>query len=75
MELKPEVQDAEGESVTRSLALLGIAGVRAVRVARLYELTFEGTDAGEAERRAREAVDRLLANPVIHRVVVRPAAG
>ncbi len=73
VELKPNVADAEGESVERSLGLLGIGGVRSVRTARVYELTFEGISAEEARRRANEAVERLLANPVIHRVDVRPA--
>ena len=71
VELKPEVQDAEGESVQRSLGLLGVSGVDRVRVARVFELEFDTADATEAERRAHEAVDRLLANPVIHRVTVR----
>jgi len=72
VELKPEVADAEAESVARSLSLLGIASLRGVHIARLFNLEFEGVDAAEAERRAREAVDRLLANPVIHRVSIRP---
>jgi phosphoribosylformylglycinamidine synthase PurS subunit len=72
VELKPEVQDAEAESVARSLAQLGIAGLRSVRIARLFELEFEGIAPGEALRRAQEAVDRLLANPVVHRVALRP---
>jgi phosphoribosylformylglycinamidine synthase subunit PurS len=74
VELKPEVQDAEGESVQRSLGLLGIEAVRRVHVARVFDLEFEGIDATEAERRANLAVDRLLANPVIHRVTVRTLA-
>ena len=72
VELKPEVADAEAESVARSLALLGVRSVRSVHIARLFELEFDGIDRAEAERRAQEAVDRLLANPVIHRVSVRP---
>lgn len=70
--LKPAVADAEGESVARSLSLLGIGGVRSVRTSRGYVLEFEGLSSSEARRRAQEAVDRLLANPVIHRVSVRP---
>ena len=71
VELKPEVEDAEAESVARALALLGIGGLHRARVARVYDLEFEGIGATEAKRRADEAVERLLANPVIHRVTVR----
>ena len=52
VELKPEVADAEAESVARSLALLGVAGVRRVHIARLFDLEFEGIDPAEARRRA-----------------------
>ena len=72
VELKPDVEDAEAESIAKGLELLGVRAVRSVRLARLYELTFEGVSAAEAERRAHEAVERLLANPVIHRVTVTP---
>ena len=75
VELKPEVQDAEAESVLRSLALLGIGALKGVHIARVYDLEFEGVDRAEAERRAHDAVDRLLANPVIHRVTVTSAPG
>ena len=73
VELKPEVEDAEAENVERALVLLGVGAVRRVRIARVYDLEFEGLARADAERRAQEAVDRLLANPVIHRVTVRPA--
>ncbi len=72
VELKPGVLDAEGESVEKSLGLLGIAGVRRVTTARVYDIEFADLTAAEAHRRAEEAVDRLLANPVIHRVTIRP---
>jgi phosphoribosylformylglycinamidine synthase PurS subunit len=74
VELKPGVLDAEAESVEKSLALLGIAGVRHVRTARVYTLEFDGVSPQEARRRADQAVDRLLANPVIHRVRVDSGA-
>jgi phosphoribosylformylglycinamidine synthase PurS subunit len=74
VELKPGILDAEAESVKKSLGLLGISGVRQVATARIYALEFVGVDKGEAENRARRAVDRLLANPVVHRVTVRPVA-
>jgi len=72
VELKPGVLDAEAESVQKSLGLLGIPGVRRVTTARIYDLEFHDMTASEAHRRAQEAVDRLLANPVIHRVTIRP---
>jgi phosphoribosylformylglycinamidine synthase PurS subunit len=72
VELKPGVLDAEAESVEKSLALLGIEGVRHVTTARVYELEFHDVTPTEAHRRTQEAVDRLLANPVIHRVSIRP---
>jgi phosphoribosylformylglycinamidine synthase PurS subunit len=71
VELKPGVVDAEADSIERSLGLLGIKGVRRVRTARIYDLEFERVSPSEGERLAREAVDRLLANPVIHRVDIR----
>lgn len=71
VELKPGILDAEAESVKKSLGLLGIP-VRAVTTAKVYTLTFAEADRAAAERRAREAVERLLANPVIHRVDLRP---
>jgi len=70
VELKPGVMDAEAESIQKALGLLGIAHVRHVSTSRVYALDFEGVTPKAAERLATEAVDRLLANPVIHRVTV-----
>lgn len=74
VELKPGIEDAEAVSIRKSLGLLGIAGVRSVTTARVYCLEFEGVGREEAQRRAERAVDQLLANPVVHRVTVRPEA-
>ncbi|MGD0256323.1 MAG: phosphoribosylformylglycinamidine synthase subunit PurS [Thermoplasmata archaeon] len=73
IELKPGVFDAEADSVEKSLRLLGIATVPKVGTARIFDLEFAGVSAAAAKRLSQEAVDRLLANPVIHRVTVRPA--
>lgn len=70
VELKPGILDAEADSIEKSLRLLGITEIASVRTARVYELTFTGVDSAEARRLAERAVDRLLANPVIHRVQV-----
>lgn len=75
MELKPGVMDPEAETVEKSLALLGIAPVSRVTTARIYVLEFKELDRARADALAREAVDRLLANPVIHRVTVIPLLG
>jgi len=72
VELKPGVMDAEAESIEKSLSLLGIPSVRHVTTARIYDLEFTNVEEAEAKRLADEAVERLLANPVIHRVTVRP---
>lgn len=70
VELKPGVFDAEADSVARSLKLLGIEGLAEVQTARLYRLTFPGATPDEARTRAERAVERLLANPVVHRVAI-----
>lgn len=75
VELKPGIVDAEAESIQKSLGLLGLRSIRSVATARVYALEFAGVAPGEAERLAREAVDRLLANPVIHQVTIRPVPG
>ena len=74
VELKDGVLDAEALSIEKSLGLLGIPSVRRVTTARIYDLEFTDVSTEEAERLAAAAVDRLLANPVIHRVTVRPAS-
>jgi phosphoribosylformylglycinamidine synthase PurS subunit len=70
VELKPGILDAEADSIEKSLRLLGLRELASVRTARIYELTFTGVDAAQARALAERAVDRLLANPVIHRVQV-----
>jgi phosphoribosylformylglycinamidine synthase PurS subunit len=73
VELKPGIADAEAESIQKSLNLLGIPAVTHVSTARIYTIDFSGISEEEAHRLTGLAVDRLLANPVIHRVTVRPA--
>ena len=74
VELKPGVVDAEAESIQKALGLLGISAIEHVATARIYDLEFAAADRSEAERLAGEAVERLLANPVIHRVTIRPVS-
>jgi phosphoribosylformylglycinamidine synthase subunit PurS len=74
VELKPGVLDAEALSIEKSLGLLGIPSVHRVTTAHVYDLEFSNVTPEEAKRLAGEAVDRLLANPVIHRVTVGPVS-
>ena len=74
VELKPGVMDAEALSIEKSLGLLGIDHVHQVTTARIYDLEFTDVTPADAQRLTDEAVERLLANPVIHRVTVRAAA-
>jgi phosphoribosylformylglycinamidine synthase PurS subunit len=75
VELKPGIADPEAETVEKSLGLLGIDPVSRVTTARVFVLEFTGIPPARALTLAQEAVDRLLANPVIHRVVVTPLRG
>jgi phosphoribosylformylglycinamidine synthase PurS subunit len=70
VELKPGILDAEADSVVKSLGLLGIGPIASVRTAKVFTLEFSGITTEAAEAKAREAVDRLLANPVIHHVSI-----
>ncbi len=74
VELKSGIFDAEAENIQKALGLLGVPEFREVSTARVYVLRFDGLSPERAEAQARRAVDRLLANPVIHRVTMsRPS--
>jgi phosphoribosylformylglycinamidine synthase PurS subunit len=56
--------DPQGQAVEHALGALGFAGAGTVRVGRAIELTVSAASRDEAEARARQMCDRLLANPV-----------
>jgi len=56
--------DPQGQAVEHALCALGFSGAGAVRVGRAIELTVSAASRDEAEARARQMCDRLLANPV-----------
>lgn len=56
--------DPQGQAVQHALAALGFAGTGDVRIGRAIELEVAAASPDEAESRAREMCDRLLANPV-----------
>jgi phosphoribosylformylglycinamidine synthase subunit PurS len=56
--------DPQGLAVEHALAALGFGGGTGVRVGRAIELNVSAASRDEAEARARQMCDRLLANPV-----------
>ena len=68
--LKKGVLDAEGETVKKSLDLLGFK-VENVETVKNYVLTVEGASEEEAVEVVRGACEKLLANPVIQEYQVK----
>jgi phosphoribosylformylglycinamidine synthase PurS subunit len=65
VKLKQGIADPQGQTIERALPALGYEGVSGVRVGKLIEFELEANDAGDAETRAAEMCERLLANTVI----------
>ena len=64
--LKTEVLDPQGRAVQRALGVLGIEGVKNVRIGKLIEIELDDATAGaELETKLARISDELLANPVI----------
>jgi len=63
--LRPSILDPQGKAIRHALHNLGYDQVQDVRAGKLIELMIEASDPQEADRLAREAADRLLANPVM----------
>ena len=64
IELKKGVIDAEGETVKKSLNLLGY-NIEDVNTIRVYAIKVDAGSEDEAVGEINEACKRLLANPVI----------
>ena len=64
IELKPGVLDAEGETVQKSLNLLGFP-VNKVKTVRVYDINMSAGSEKEAFSGIENACKKLLANPVI----------
>jgi phosphoribosylformylglycinamidine synthase PurS subunit len=62
--LKKGVLDAEGETVQKSLKLLGFPVTRVDSV-KVYRITVEAKSKDDAVKSMDDACQRLLANPVI----------
>lgn len=62
--LKKGALDAEGETVAKSLGLLGY-DVKRVDTIKVYKVTIDAESEKESKDKVSEAAHRLLANPVI----------
>ena len=56
--------DPQGQAVEHALTALGFEETMAVRVGRAIEMDVDASSRDEAEARARQMCDKLLANPV-----------
>jgi len=56
--------DPQGQAVEHALTALGFEEAASVRVGRAIELDVDAGSRDEAEARARQMCDKLLANPV-----------
>ena len=63
--LKQSVFDPQGTTVAEALHTLGYDSVKDVRQGKYFELDIDAASADDANRIAKEAADKLLANPVI----------
>jgi phosphoribosylformylglycinamidine synthase PurS subunit len=77
IQLKPGVNDPQGNAVQHGLHALGFSSVDEVRVGKYLTLRLDATDESAAARALEEMCDKLLANPVIesYRAEVVPAEG
>lgn len=62
--LRPSILDPEGKTVHHALTNLGYDEIDQVRMGKRAEVWIEEDDEDEARRVAREACEKLLANPV-----------
>ena len=70
--LRPAIHDPQGETIRRALAGAGETSVLSVRQGKLFELEIAAPSKAEAEARAAEIAEQVLANPVLEDFTVEP---
>ena len=63
--LKPDVLDPQGKAIHRASTSLGYGAVQSVRQGKLFEVTLDAADEGQARSQLEDLCNKLLANPVI----------
>ncbi|UOY10196.1 phosphoribosylformylglycinamidine synthase subunit PurS [Methanonatronarchaeum sp. AMET6-2] len=71
IKLKPGMLDPEGDTIKRSLNLLGYDEVEEARVGKKIMLKVDGDSPEKAREEVEEMCQKLLANPVIHNYEIR----
>ena len=74
---RPGVLDPEAKAIQEALERLGIEGLGATRVGKLFEIDLDAADAAAAERAVERMCSELLAHPVVedYRYRLEPAGG
>lgn len=72
--LRPSILDPQGKAIHHALGSLGYDGIHDVRAGKLIELWVEGDNREAADRVAREAAEKLLANGVMEDFTVEVEA-
>jgi phosphoribosylformylglycinamidine synthase PurS subunit len=74
--LKPLVNDPEGLVIRDALRTIGFNEVTSVRSGKYLTIEMDAEDAAEADARATQMCDKLLANPVIeeYRFTIKEAS-
>ncbi|WOF16545.1 phosphoribosylformylglycinamidine synthase subunit PurS [Methanoplanus sp. FWC-SCC4] len=70
--LKGGMLDPEARAIQHALSNLGFE-TESLSTARLFEIALEAADEQEANAKAAEMCERLLANPVIHSYTIEVA--
>lgn len=65
-----ELLDPQGKAVMGGLSNLGLKNIEDVRIGKHIQLSIEASDAAEAKKIAREASQKLLANPVMEEFTI-----
>ena len=63
--LRQSILDPQGNATQHALTTLGFDDVDHVRIGKYVELDIDAADEDAARRRANEACEKLLANPVM----------
>ena len=63
--LKPGVLDPQGKAIEGALKSLGVAGVRAVRQGKVFDIEIDAENREAANRTLAEACEKLLANTIV----------